>query len=132
MQNKTEVSLLRSNSQGLPGTLKNANHHAMKILPFIDILSKGADKLGFSVWRQGNNIHEFVTVEGTRYTLRAFVKDGAYCGVRLALRVSRSLEIRLIDIADVSECWRLLDVMRMLAQPAKGEDSGVMLSNKAA
>ncbi len=129
----TNIELLRSDGRGLNGTWANAHHHAHAIRPFIARLEGVVQHLGFAIWRQGHNVHEFVTIEGTRYTLRAFIKNGAYFGVRLALRLSRSQEVRLIDITDPDDCWRLVDVMRMLAEPAKGEDSGVMLpSEKAA
>lgn len=129
---ETKIVLLRSDSKGLPGTHENAHHHAEAILPFIERLEHAVGTLGFKLWRQGNNIHEFVNVEGTRYTLRAFTKDGEYVGVRLALRVSRSHEVRLIDVTNPNECWRLLDIMRLLAMPAKGDASGVMLRSQAA
>lgn len=122
----TNVVLLRSNGRGIMGTHANANHHAEAILPFIERLEKAVGTLGFSEWRQGHNVHEFITVEGTKYTLRAFTKDGEYVGIRLAMRLSRSHEVRMIDITNPDDCWRLLDVMRMLAMPAKGNKSGVM------
>lgn len=130
MIQKTEISLLRKDGDGIIGTVRNANHHAEAILPFIDILAKNMDSLGFSQWKQGKNVHEFITGEGTRYTLRAFIKDKQYFGVRLALRISRSHEIRLIDIVDPMESWKLLHFMQELAKPAQGEESGVMLSKQ--
>lgn len=127
---KTIVRKLRSNGKGLKGTFDNMYHHAEKLIPMVEILSKNGEDLGFAEWVQGHNVHEFITVEGVRYTLRGFIKDNAYHGIRLALRVSRSYEERLIDITTVSQCYRLLEIMRMLAEPAKGEDSGVMLSKQ--
>lgn len=129
---ETEIVLIRKDSKGIDGTHANAHHHAEAILPFIQRLEGAVGTLGFKLWRQGHNIHEFVTVENTRYTLRAFTKDGEYIGVRLALRVSRSHEVRLIDITNPDDCWRLLDFMRLLAVPAKGNDSGVMVRSSAA
>lgn len=129
---ETKITLIRKDSKGLDGTYENAHHHAEAILPFIDRLKEPVKTLGFKLWRRGHNVHEFVTVEDIRYTLRAFTKDGEYVGVRLALRVSRSHEVRLIDITNPDDCWRLLDVMRMLASPAKGNDTGVMVRSSAA
>lgn len=126
---ETNVVLMRSDSRGVKGTKANALHHAEAIIPFIERMEKAVATLGFAEWKQGHNVHEFVTVEGTRYTLRAFTKDGEYIGIRLALRMSRSSEVRLIDIINPDDCWRLLDVMRMLARPAKGNKSGVMVAS---
>ena len=128
---ETKIVLIRKDGKGINGTHENANHHAEVILPFIKRLEHAVGTLGFSVWKQGHNVHEFVNTEGTRYTLRAFTKNDEYIGIRLALRVSRSHEVRLIDITNPDDCWRLLDVMRLLAMPAKGNDSGVMVKSAA-
>lgn len=123
---ETKIRLLRSDGRGIKGTHENANHHADAILPFIQRLEPAMPTLGFEEWVQGHNVHEFITTEGTRYNLRAFTKNGEYIGVRLSLRVSRSVEIRMIDITNPDDCWRLLEVMRLLAMPAKGNNSGVI------
>lgn len=129
---KTKIVLIRKDSKGIEGTRENAKHHAEKIFAFIERLEPAVGLLGFNLWAQGHNVHEFRTTEGTRYTLRPFINDGQYVGIRLSLRASRSLEFRLIDITDPDDCWKLLDVMRLLAMPAKGNKSGVMQSDKAA
>lgn len=125
----TEISLIRSDSRGLSGTYTNADHHANKLIKFVDILSKNADTLGFEQWIQGHNVHQFVTREGTKYTLRGFTKDGEYHGIRLSLRVSRSVEVRLMDIIRASDCYKLLDFMRTLAEPIKGDVTALLCGN---
>lgn len=125
---KTEIKLIRKDSRGLQGTIANAEHHAEFILPFIDAMKDQVAKLGFATWLQGSNVHEFRTVDGTRFTLRAFGRDRQYVGVRLALRISRSAEYRLIDIEDVEEVHKLLWAMRMMAMPNTGTVTGVMVS----
>lgn len=127
----TEVKLLRKGGKGLVGTIENAHHHAKSMLPFIDALKYAVMSCGFAVWRQGSNIHEFVTQDGQRYTLRPFAQQVDptkpwYAGVRLSLRVSRSQEYRLIDISTVDDIPRLLTAMRLLAESAKGIDGPLM------
>jgi hypothetical protein len=126
---ETVKKLMRTNSTGVPASIARARHHAPAILPMISGLKGMLDKVGFALWKQGDTVHEFETEDGVRYTLRGFSRDGEYVGVRLALRVSRSLEYRLIDIEDVKDVPRLLDTMRMLAVPNTGNDTGVMVSN---
>jgi hypothetical protein len=128
---QTNIIPLRANGLGIVGTKRNADHHAEAIKPFIERLEKPLETLGFETWEQGHNVHQFTNVEGTKYTLRAFTKNNEYVGIRLAVRVSRSHEIRLIDITNPDDCWRLLDFMRMLASPAKGNRSGVMCDKAA-
>lgn len=126
---KTHVSLLRKTSLGIKGSVRNAKHHAEAILPFIAAMRNALPLIGFAEWSQGNNVHEFRTQDGRRFTLRAFTKDGAYLGVRLALRASRSSEHRLMDITDVSEVPAMLNMMSLLAQSAKG-DATALLAEK--
>lgn len=124
---RTEVTLLRKGGKGLVGTIANAEHHAELMLPFIAAMKKEVKKLGFATWRQGSNIHEFVTHDGRRFTLRPFGNREndrgvwEYCGVRLSLRVSRSQEYRLIDIDNVDDVPKLLETMRMLATEELGD-----------
>jgi len=125
---QTEVKLLRKDSKGIEGSYDNADHHAKAILPFIDAMKDKMTALGFTLWKTGNNVHEFHTADGNRYTLRAFRRDGEYVGVRLALRISRSAEYRLIDIDTVDEVPRLLDAMSLMARPNTGNETGVMVS----
>lgn len=123
---KTPVVLLRKDSQGIKGTIANAKHHAQKILPFIEAIQGAVPHLGFALHKAGHNVHEFHTNDGRRFTLRAFTKDGSYEGVRLALRVSRSLEVRLMDITSVVEVPHLLAVMASLAADQKGNDTPLL------
>lgn len=126
MNTKTPVVLLRKDSQGIKGTIANANHHAQKILPFIEAIQGAIPHIGFALHRAGHNVHEFHTNDGRKFTLRAFTLNGRYHGVRLALRVSRSVEIRLIDITSVTEVPQLLAVMAQLAEDQKGNDTPLL------
>lgn len=118
----TKIVLMRKGSRGLAGTIANAEHHAEHMLPFIDALKDVVANLGFTQWIQGHNVHEFRTLDGRRYTLRAIVgwESNRYCGVRLALRPHRSLEYPLLDITDVKFVPQLIATMQALAQPLQG------------
>lgn len=121
----TKVSLLRKNGKGIAGTIANAQHHAKHILPFIEAMQGAVKHLGFRDWEQANNIHKFTAAHGARYTLRPIVQEQDstkpfYCGIRLSLYLSRGKEIRLLEIDSVADVPRLLDTMRLLAEPVKG------------
>lgn len=122
----TKVEFIRKDSFGIAGTYQNAEHHAQELIPLIQVLEKDVMSVGFVKWRQGHNVHEFVNHEGTKYTLRGFKKDGEYFGIRLALRISRSVEIRLMEITSIKECAKLIAFMKKLAEPIAGDASGVM------
>ena len=119
-----EIKLIRTTSKGIAGTHANANHHAQELLPFIKLLEAATPKLGFALWKQGHNIHEFVTAEGRTYTLRPIGNsDGdkwAYTGIRLSLRVSRSEEHPLFDATNVQDTKRMIEMLKMLAQSSQG------------
>lgn len=121
----TKVSLIRKDSKGIKGTVDNADHHAKYILPFIEAMRGAVLHLGFTEWRQGHNVHQFFTSHGSVYSLRPIVQTDDptkpyYCGIRLSVRMSRSEEIRLLEIDSVADVPRLLDTMRLLAIPPKG------------
>ena len=119
----TKVVLIRSDSLGIDGTVANAKHHAEAILPYIDALKPIVPRLGFKLWKQGHNVHEFVTIDGRRFTLRAFIdnENTAYIGIRFSLRLDRSNEVRLIDITSIGELAELILVMKKVAEPSKGK-----------
>lgn len=123
----TKISLLRSDSQGLQGTIANAKCHAQAILPFIEAMQGAVKHLGFKNWVQGNNVHDFYTHDGRRLTMRPICQDADpskpfYHGVRLSLKLGRATadEHRLIEIDDPADVPRLLEIMRAFAQPTKG------------
>lgn len=123
---KTKVMLIRSDSRGLEGTVANAEHHANALLPFIKAMRYKVGKLGFSIWRQGHNVHEFTTTGGARYTLRAYTRDGEYHGVRLSKRLSRSVEEHLLDVELIDNVPLLLSIMQMLAGGKLGDDTPLL------
>lgn len=116
----TKITLMRKDSKGLDGSIENAVHHAPIILPFIYELKDVVGKIGFKKWIQGNNVHEFVTDDDRRFTLRAYVRDGEYKGIRLSLRLSRTEEVRLADVHNVKEVGMLISAMMLLAGPEMG------------
>lgn len=125
MKKETDIMLLRSDSAGLAGTIANAEHHAQAILPFIDAMKEAVKHLGFKRWKQGNNVHEFVTTDNRVLTLRPICNDGQspfYCGVRLSLKLSRvsTDEHRLMEITDPADVGIMLTMMRSFAEPKKG------------
>jgi hypothetical protein len=125
MKKPTDIMLLRSDSTGIAGTIANAQHHAQHILPFIDAMKDAVKYLGFKRWKQGNNVHQFITHENRTLVLRPICNDGQspfYCGVRLALKLGRTStdEHRLMEITDPAEVPRMLEMMRAFAEPRKG------------
>jgi hypothetical protein len=124
---ETKVTLMRKDSQGLAGTVANAEHHANDILPFIESMSGAVKHLGFKEWKQGHNVHEFITHDGRSFVLRPIVKDGEngevhYFGLRLSMKLGRKMEDqhRLMDIGSISDVGRLLDMLHQLAGAEKG------------
>lgn len=131
---KTEVRLLRKDSKGIIGTYENANHHAQLLLPFINELKRTIMKLGFKEWIQGHNVHEFITTDGRKFTLRGIVAKNEddvdeYVGIRLSSRVSRSLEIRLFDANCETSIKILKNMMEYLATPPKGYQGRLLSTN---
>ena len=117
----TKISLLRKTSLGIQGTFANANHHAQTLLPMIEALRPQILSMGFTDWRQGHNVHEFVTADARRFTLRPFTRDGSYVGLRLSFRLSRSKEIFLTDCDNVRDLPQLVAFMQNLAAGLKGD-----------
>jgi hypothetical protein len=114
----TSIGLIRSDSLGLKGTIRNAKHHAGVIIPFINALREGVKHVGFAEWKQGHNVHVFFTTDGRQFTLRPVHTDAdGYVGVKFSLKLSRSEEIPLAVITDVSEATSLLTAMRLVARP---------------
>lgn len=130
--NQTKIELLRSNSSGIKGTIANAKHHAQAMLPYISAMRHVVGTLGFKTWRQGNNVHEFHTEDGRKFTLRGIIRGEEdtdkpnYIGVRLSLRESRSAEHRLFDIDDLSQVPAMLAMMENLAKPQRGKEGRLM------
>jgi len=124
----TEIKLLRSDSRGIEGTLANIEHHAMGIKELVLYLIPRLADLGFKTWRQGNNIHEFVTSDGRRFTLRGYKRDGEYRGIRLSIRISRSNEHKLLDVENLISAKSLLETMHLIALSPLGEECSTLKS----
>lgn len=128
---KTQIVKLRATGRGIAGTYANINHHAKDIEVYVRSLEPLAPTWGFKVWRQGNNIHEFETNDGVKYTLRPVFKTGEesechYFGLALSLRLSRSSEHVLFHCTRESDIPRLAETMRMLAKPKRGHVRGTL------
>lgn len=117
----TKIVKLRKDGKGIKGTIANAEHHAQAILPFIHTMRKPLTQIGFALYERGHNVHVLTAEDGRKFTLRAFQRDGEYVGIRLALRLSRSKEVHLMDIDDLTEVPMLLATMKALAQGTKGD-----------
>lgn len=132
MQTATVVTVLRAQTTGLgiAGTFRNVTHHAEVLRPLIDALLPYGTEWGFKEWKQGHNVHEFVTHDNRRFTLRGFTCDGEYCGLRLALRLSRSSEVRLWDVVSLKEIPQLAIMLGKLAQEIRGDDTPLLIDNK--
>jgi len=121
-----QVQVLRKGSQGLKGTLANAEHHAKGLLGLINslvsLIESDPDWLTFETWAQGHNVSVFKTKDGRKFILRPLnLKKEGYVGLALSLRVSRSTETHLATIyADQRNGMRphhLLEIMARLAEP---------------
>lgn len=120
----TKVKLIRKDSLGIEGTVRNAKHHALKILPFIESMQGSVPHLGFKEWKQGHNVHQFTTLDGRSFTLRpVWTDEDSYVGIKLSARLSRSKEIPLLAICDVAEVPNLLNTMRAMAVPVPLRES---------
>lgn len=119
----TEVTALRKGGRGLQGTYDNINHHANKVKPFVDALAPLGPLFGFKRWRQGNNVHVFVTHDDVQYVLRPtydLVDTGReYNGLSLALRVSRGIEIQLAQYTHPGHIPNLISMLYALAKPKR-------------
>lgn len=122
---ETTVKPMRKGGKGIAGTYANIDHHAKDVEVFVRALEPLAPHWGFKSWSQGNNVHQFETHSGRRYTLRPVYHkeegtDRGYCGLALSLRTSRSQEYVLTHCTRVSDIPRLAEMMRMLAKPQRG------------
>ena len=133
MSNKTQTVArpMRHGSLGLTGTRRNAEHHAKRLIPFIETLMLLSPHFGFAEWVQGHNVHEFVTTDGRRFTLRGYTRDGAYQGIRLSLRLSRSKEIFLMDAETMEGITDMVILMGKVAPGMLGNPTPLLAGNKS-
>lgn len=122
----TQITFLRRDGHGIAGTYTNAEHHAQNVQPIVAALEPFGALLGFAEWKQGHNVHVFIANDDRKFTLRAFIKDGQYAGIRLSARLSRSQELRLFDITSVAEVPMMVQMMANLATPKLGDDTPLM------
>lgn len=117
----TVITPLRKGGLGIAGTYRNADHHANAVIPFLKVLEVVLPTIGFKEWHQGHNVHEFVTLDDRKFTLRAYTRDREYRGIRLSLRISRSCEILLMDAETQEQLDVLISSLRKLSRPARGD-----------
>lgn len=80
-----QIKFLRSNSFGLSGTIRNADHHAKNILPLVLALSIKVVEWHFDIWYQGHNVHVFRTKDNRNVILRPFSDSSGYLGIKAEL-----------------------------------------------
>ncbi len=112
-----QVKLLRKDGKGIKGTYDNANHHAIKCLPFVKALEAAVHTFGFAEWIQGHNVHLFKTHDGRSFDLIPYCDDTGYIGIELRRRESRSKAIPIMAITNISEVPLLVIVIQALARP---------------
>ena len=129
---KTE--LLRSDSKGLTGTLENAEHHAIKCKKLIDALVPLTSTFKFKTWKQGHNVHIFVTEDDRRYDIVPYLGDDGdgnidYIGLELRVRQSRSVAIPLLHITNLHQVPAFVGTLKLLARSST-PNSRVTLKSK--
>ncbi len=100
--------LLRTSSKGIEGTLANAEHHAQGAIPLVHSMVSIIDSLGKDYdfeWQQGNNVHVITRNDGSRLTFRPFINSERNWGIDVLCKFSRSDEIRLFAVTQISECF---------------------------
>lgn len=104
------TKLLRTNSQGISGTLANARHHAQECIPLINQIKSIIDGIGEEydfTWEQGNNVHVIHRLDGKRIAFRPFCNTDGDWGIDVLAKFSRSDEMRLFSVTRLNECFQL-------------------------
>lgn len=85
-----KITFGRSNSLGYAGTVRNAQHHAQKLLPLIYRVAKDILNWKYVEWVQGHNYHIFITSDDRKVILRPIHSKGnGYIGVSIELSKTR-------------------------------------------
>ncbi len=114
---QTSIRIGRRGSSGIEGTFRNAEHHAKPVIPLVKALIALLPDAGFKDWIQYNNVHTLVTQDGREFNCRPLVYEfelgkedtreptqyGKTWGLRVSCKVSRTEEIALFDIKDMSD-----------------------------
>jgi hypothetical protein len=80
-----KIRLLRSNSLGYAGTIRNTYHHAQKLLPYVLQVSADVQKWDYVEWLQAHNTHVFVTKDNRKIVLRPIHANKSYVGISIEL-----------------------------------------------
>jgi hypothetical protein len=114
------VKLLRSNSLGIKGTYRNANHHAQKLVPLIDALVEALPGTKYKTWIQAHNVHILETVDGRKFVLRPYTReDEGYVGLTISTKISRSKdsEVYLFSVEHDTDPTVFVKRVKALAKP---------------
>ena len=85
-----KITFGRSNSLGYAGTIRNAQHHAQKLLPLIYRVAQDILNWKYVEWVQGHNYHIFITSDDRKVILRPIHSSGnGYIGVSIELSKTR-------------------------------------------
>jgi hypothetical protein len=80
-----KTRLLRSNSIGFAGTIRNTYDHAPKLIPYVLQVAKDAQNWGFAEWLQAHNTHIFITKDNRKIILREIHMDKSYVGISIEI-----------------------------------------------
>lgn len=114
---KTEVSLLRKGSKGIRGTLANIDHHAQSLEGMVLAIAPHVLSMNLQQWKQGHNIHVFVTKDGRTFDIVPLKGADGYCGLELRIRVSRGSKLTLLQLTDIADVGDFVWTMCVLFAP---------------
>jgi hypothetical protein len=103
---------IRKGSKGLQGTYDNANHHAPKLVPLIEILEsmiKYHGRMGYiEIWEQGHNIHIITRADGFRLYFRPCRTkvEGEVDAIMVGYKHSREVEIPLFCLDSTESTYQ--------------------------
>lgn len=92
-----KIEMMRRGSIGIKGTIANAEHHAQNMLEIIHFMADKAKGWGFDLWRQGHNVHMFVTKDDRTFTIRPVQINGKYSGIKVCAYFGRGNEMPLFS-----------------------------------
>lgn len=130
---KTE--LIRSDSRGIKGTLENAKHHAPACLELINAIIPLIPIIKFKTWKQGHNVHIFITEDDRRFDIVPYLSDTGdgnidYTGLELRFRQSRSVAIPIMHITKLFQVPAFIGTLRLIAKSSTPNSRVTLKSNE--
>jgi hypothetical protein len=115
----TKISLVRAGGRGIKGTYQNASCHANALTPLIKNLEPFGLRMGFKEWKQGHNVHIFITEDGRKFDIVPLRTSGGgpYFALRLRMRTSRTVRVPLFDYSNEDQLVELVAMLKSLAKP---------------